>query len=176
MEILYRLNPIEINCEASLKDIEDEFPITGYFQLNFGDNHYGYYHNNPLRAGEEGLYSISNWFYALALCMQALKTNSFVALNDVKTLSNWILFEEHDEDTLHVSLIKARKEIGVGYTLTERFEFEYAEWRNVPLSRMSFSTELLRKSTDYINELTSIDSRFLQTKQMKFLISTLNID
>jgi len=66
LKINFRItHDYELIKTASKEEFDKEGDLEGFFKMDFNGYSYGYYHNNPLKDGEEGWELIPQWLESL---------------------------------------------------------------------------------------------------------------
>ncbi len=159
--------------DASTFDKESD--LEGFFQLQFDDKHYGYFHDRELRDGEVGFDLITHWFEMLIKVYLALETSKYVALSDIESFNTWLEFKRTNNQTLEVSIIECDKSNIVEAIVTRCFEeYTYSDWKNMSILLEDFKEEILNKSNLYIDEIRNINSKLLESKRILNLQSLID--
>jgi len=187
-EILYRI--IDSNDEL-IEWGEDTLDmggdVLGFFAINVNGYHYGNYHNYPLQPGECDWEKITYWFLNLISVYQELTRSNYVAIDIVGSYIEWLEFKKA-QDSVEINIIRAEKEYGVdiGLKLTPFDNFEYGTWyvqlvkqgklhdesvdrRNESVKLSRFRSELLRKASQYLEELQDINPKLFSKKHIAHL-------
>lgn len=183
-EILYRIlqkgEDLEALCEDTIGDGGD---VLGFFAINVNGYHYGHYHNYPLQPGEFWSELITSWFLVLIRAYQELNRSGYVLVDVVDSCNSWIEFRKI-QDTVEINIILAEKPDGsTELRLTPLEEFEYDKWyiqfvksgevhdelverRNESVKLNRIGSELLRKASQYLDELREINPKLLGNKRI----------
>jgi len=183
-EILYRITD---NTEDLKTFNENTFDmggdILGFFSINVNGYHYGRYHNYPLQLGEHDWERITDWLLALMRVYQELNRSGYVLLDVVDSYNSWIEFRK-TQDTVEINLLAAEKEDGTtALRLTPLEKFEYDKWyiqlvksgeihselvdrRNETVKLSRIRSELLRKASQYLEELREVNHKLLGNKKI----------
>jgi len=179
-EILYRITDTNDELTEWIEDTSDMYgDILGFFAINVNGYHYGHYHNYPLQPGECDWERITEWFLILISVYQELTRSNYVAVNVVDSYCAWLEFRK-SKDIVTINVIYAEKkcEPDTSLRLTPFDDFEYGNWyiqlvkdgkttselvdrRNESVKLSRFRSELLRKASQYLEELHDIDPRLL---------------
>jgi len=175
-EILFRItDKTEYLKALNEKSFDNGGDIEGFFAINANGNYYGHYHNNLLGEDESGWYLISEWLIDLAVAYQELCKSGYVAINDIESFNTWIEFKKEEENLILVSIIKANKEVGTTEIRLCPFpDFDYGEWKLIPIKKSEYYDELVNKISVYINEISEINSNLLGNKNIIKLITLLS--
>lgn len=188
-EVLYRITErnedLVLWNESTFKEGGD---ISGFFALNVNGYHHGHYHNYPLNPNECGLESLTYWFSVLILAFQELCRSGYVAVNDIESHIEWIEFKK-SQDMAEINLIKAEKPNGTTMLKLTPFEhFEYGSWyiqtvkagelygelverRHESVRLSKIRSELLRKASQYLEEIEEVNPKLIGNKQIMELAS-----
>jgi len=193
-ELLFRItdeqNYLMLLSECSFDQGGD---ISGFFDMNVNGYHHGHYHNYPLQPGEQGLESITSWFILFIYAYHELNHSGYVAISDVESPISWIEFKKND-DMVAINLIRADKPDGTLELRTKPFEqCEYNLWyiqyikdgiqhdelvdrRNESVNLKKFRKELIRKASQYLEELQEINPKLMYNRnvaELELLVSNL---
>jgi len=184
-ELLFRITDDLVKWE---EDFEPGDDISGFFAINVNGYHYGHYHNYPLQPDECGFEYITYWFLSFANAYQELTRSGYVLLSNTDSPNSWIEFRK-TQDTVEINLIDAEKPSGTtDLRLTPLDKFEYSTWyiqfvkegkhhealvdrRNESVKLNRFRAELIRKASQYLEELREINPKILDNKPMAELAS-----
>jgi len=197
-EILYRI----LQTNEDLEELDETSfdmggDVLGFFAINVNGYHHGHYHNYPLQPSEFWSEEISYWFISLIRAFHELNHSGYVLVNEVDSFNTWIELKKI-QDMVTVNLIKAEKPCGTTEStdlrLTPLEKFEYSAWyveyvkdgkacselvdrrdESVKLSR--FRAELLRKASQYLDELREINPKLLGNRiiaELEMLVQSLN--
>ena len=184
-EILFRITDDLAEWE---EDFEPGDDISGFFAINVNGYHYGHYHNYPLQPGERDYEYITHWFLSLISAYQELTRSGYILLSNMDSPNSWIEFRKI-QDTVEINLIDAKKPNGTtDLRLTPLDEFKYGKWyiqyfkdskhhselvdrRNESVKLSRFRAELIRKASQYLEELCEFNPQILNNKPMSELAS-----
>lgn len=188
-ELLFRITD---NVEDLMAWDESELnmggDISGFFAINVNGYHDGRYHNYPLQQGEYDWEYITYWFLTLISVYQELTRSGYVLLSKMDSSNSWIEFRKI-QDSVEINLIMAEKPDGTtNLRLTPLDKFEYGRWyieffkdskhhselvdrRNESVKLSRFRAELIRKASQYLEELREINPKILGNKPMAELDS-----
>jgi len=188
-ELLFRITD---NIEDLATLDENEFDmggdISGFFAINVNGYHYGHHHGYPLQPGELDYECITDWFLSLAGAYQELNHSGYVLLSNMDSPNSWIEFRKI-QDTVEINLIDAEKPNGTtDLRITPLDKFKYSTWyvqfvkegkhhealvdrRNESVKLSRFRAELIRKASQYLEELHEINPKLLGNKRIAELAS-----
>lgn len=178
-QIKYRIiEDMKILKQWDGSTFDKEGDLEGFFQLQFNDKNYGYYHDRELRDGETGFDLITHWFEMLIKVYLALETSKYVALSDIESFNTWLEFKRISSQILEVSIIECDKNDIAEAIVTNHFDdYTYSDWKNIQITLEDFQEEILHKSNLYIDDIRSINSKLLESKRilnLKSLIDRIN--
>jgi len=194
-EILYRILQTGEGLEALNENSFDMGgDVVGFFAINVNGYHHGHYHNYPLQSDEFWFEEISYWFISLIRAYHELNHSGYVLVNEVSSFNTWIeLKKKHDMVT--IDLIKAEKPSGTTeLRLVPLDRFEYGTWytqhvkngkicaklvgrHNEAVKLSGIRAELLRKASQYLDELREINPKLLGNRiisELETLVLSLN--
>lgn len=166
--IMYRITE---NLESFKKideiPINEESGIEGFFEMNFNERTYGYFHNNPLKDGEEGFELLTNWFDSLLKVSINLNHTGYALLNDIESYNTWIEFKKTHGSNIFISIIESDKPNGVCEVITEQVNnYKYGEWNNISINFNEFNDELISKTENFLDELSEINQKLLESNRI----------
>ncbi len=174
-KIKYRIiADVEEMKKWDAKRFDVEGNLEGFFEMEFNDNIYGYYHNNPLQKGEEGFELIIRWFELLLESYLLLQKGSYIAISDIESYKSWIEFIKKGKK-INVSIIENENKVGLDAIVTKSFKkYRYADWSNEEISIEEFKNELIKKANSLIDDVRQINHLFIESKTILNLFSLLN--
>ena len=193
-EILYRILQKNEDLEALDENVfDDGGDILGFFAINVNGYHFGHYHNYPLKPDEFWWELITNWFLVIIRAYQELNRSGYVLVDVLGSYNTWIEFRRI-QDIVQINIIRAEKPEGTTeLRLTPFEEFEYGAWyiqyiksgefhdelverRNESVKLSRIRSELLRKASQYLEELREINAKLLGNRniaELEALVSNL---
>ena len=158
---------------------EEEFDkeynmILGYIQVYFGEHEEGgmFYHENPLRDGEEGDELIDSWFYLMLEVVNLLdKGYDYVAMPEIEFMDRWIEFRKSKDDVIiNVGIGKGQEN---KLLITEKGRLSYVDPVDFTIEYDKFRMEVYEKASRFLMELKEINPRLLNTKRARLLMEEL---
>jgi len=162
-EILYTTT----DSKEELESLNDEDDILGYIAFYVNGNEYGFYIDNAIEHGLSGGEKITDMFINLTLAYQELNRSGYVIIDDIGSYIAWIEFKRV-QDLVSISILRAEKEEGeyCEIRLTPLDKFEYGEWYNETVRLSEMRSELVKKASQYLDELREINVKLLRNKKI----------
>ena len=177
-EIKFRI----VDDFKALKAItEEEFDkeynmILGYIRVCFGEHEEGgiFYHENPLKDGEEGDELINSWFYLMLEVVNLLdKGYDYAAFLEIETQDRWIEFKKSKDNVIINVAIGMTQDHRV--LLTEQQPFSYVNPVDFTIEYNKFRMEVYEKASRFLMELKEINPHLLNTERAHSLKEKLEL-
>ncbi|WP_253735690.1 hypothetical protein [Paenibacillus sp. FJAT-26967] len=157
----------------NLEQIEKEGTIEGFFLMKFQEEEYGLYHNEELGEVEEGFDIISTWFDNLLEVVIKSEFENYIALKDIESFNTWIEFIFKGRN-ISVSVVQSNDSISdylVTLPLKNRL---YPEWKGIVIKQDDFKKEVIRKTKNYIADVSSLNTYMMQSQRINKLLKLLD--
>ena len=171
-KINYQIIEIEEELQSLSIDELDGYNLEGNIELEVNDKQFGYYKKGPLAPGEEGWDLLMVWFEGLLDVVIKLEQKKiYVALRAMDTFATWIEFRRLDFERVGISVIEFNCPNGTGVVITEEPKnTKPSDWSNEVVSYKELRDEILTKTNQYLDELVTINSAFMDSKTfMRFM-------
>jgi|GEM_PF-5886971 len=169
-EIKFRIieNDVELKKISSAEFDEKYGQITGFMQIDFGNDYEGsYYHENPLQKGESGSELLDYWFQHLFNACKHLKKNDYIAFLELGRHNRWIEFRYSDNDVIISLAMDNKSEITDLEITKDEYHLQY-DTKFVVDSRLFFE-EIERAGVKFVKELYDINPEILNSKMFKLM-------
>ena len=150
----------ELNCEVYHE-------IGGYFAFYVNGNDYGLYIKDAIEHDVCGGERITDWFINLILAYNEVARSGYALIDDIDSYIEWIEFEKIC-DMAKISIIRAEKPDGTftEVRLTPLEQFEYGRWQDETVKLNDIRTELIKKASQYLDELGEINKKLLKSRDV----------
>ncbi|MCD1258817.1 hypothetical protein B5M42_008210 [Paenibacillus athensensis] len=155
------------------EQIEREGGISGFFQMRFCTEEYGYYHERDLASGEEGFDIISTWLDNLLWVCKSIHIADYTALKDIESYNTWIEFVRKG-DYLAVSMMESDELITEYLVTCPPSNRTYPQWKDVLVSRDEFQNEVLEVTESFIREAATLNAFLPHCTRFKKMAQLLN--
>lgn len=153
--IRYRITEKPEYIKSLGKQGFDQGDLEGFFEMNFNENKYGYFHDRPLDEGEQGSELLTNWFSSVLEAFIVLQKSDYVAISDIDSFNTWIELKK-TSNIIVTSIVKAEKGNGTSNLSEVPMEsYNYGEWKNILIYADEFGSEIIGKTRQYLQELES---------------------
>ncbi len=138
--------------------------ILGYIQICFGEHREGsYYHENPLRSGEEGDEILDYWFdKILQIIIMLDQGYDYVAFIEIEKMNRWLEFKKNGNNVLiNVAIGNAPNN---SLLITKKGLFSYVAPLNFGIEYNEFKIQVCETVDKFLIELEKINPCLCNTK------------
>ena len=149
--------------------------ILGYIQICFGEHKEGsYYHENPLREGEEGDELLDWWFRQILETVIIFEQGyDYTAFIEIETPNRWMEFKRNKNDILvNVAIGKAQNNVA---RITEKRLFSYIAPLDFKMDYNEFKIQVCEAVNKFLMELKEINPCLCNTKMALILKEKLDL-
>lgn len=143
---------------------------SGFVQVTIGHHKLGYYHENPMQAGEWGGEWINWWLELFLLCAKNIGETKYIAFNEPESANKWLIFELVDDIVLFNIAIDEICFKNKHFISEKYLGFTYIDPVGVKINLHDFLREVNNAVEKFINDLKAINPKLMRTKMIKKLL------
>ena len=155
----------------STLNLEEE--VYGFFEIQCGDETYGFCPKEPLSI--EGNDLLSTWFDQLTEVCILLKAYSIILINDITSYNSWLQIQRQNQGILVIDQIISLKKSGSRSILTEPIsDAEKGQINNFEVMEDEFNKEIMESTAEFLSNLSDINAKYMDTVWVKRISDNLS--